>query len=464
MTSTQTPEAQAPAPRHAPIKRRERDAVLQALQAGLVPNQGLHLIQVGRKAEVTALLDDLDRLCDNGSSFRIVVGRFGSGKSFFLNLVRNLAFQKNLVVTKADFSMQRRLHASGGEARALYSELIGNMAIRTQPEGGALATVLAAWASRIQHEVVAAGGSAEEVERRLELDLLDFQSLVGGYEFAEVTRAWYRGHAQRDLQVQANALRWLRGEYTTKTEARADLGVRRIIDDSSFYESLKLMAAFVRKAGFSGLVVNLDEMVVLSHRLPNARIRQSNYEALLTILNDSFQGSTRGLGFVLAGTDECLEDKRRGLFSYEALRSRLAENSLAQGEGWVDLSGPVIRLQPLSPEDLFVLLKNIALLHANGDASHVSVSDEGIEAALKLANQQLGSEYFRTPRDVVRSFVGLLNILAQNPGTTWQTVLGPGLFQRATGPMSTEEEVDHEAPGASLAPGESGDDLVSLRL
>jgi hypothetical protein len=443
------------------IKRRERDAVLQSLQAGLVPKQGLHLIQVGRKAEVSALLQDLDRVCDEGASFRIVVGRFGSGKSFFLNLVRNLAFQKKLVVAQADFSMERRLHASGGQARALYCELMRNLATKAQPDGGALPSVLSAWVSQRQHAVMGAGGSAADVENRIGEDLRDFQDHVGGFEFAEVVRAFYRGYVDKNDTLQAAALKWLRGEYTTKTDARAELGVRRIVDDDSFYDSLKLMAAFVRKAGFGGLLVNLDEMVVLSHRLPNSRARQANYEALLTLLNDSFQGNSRGLGFIFAGTDECLEDKRRGLFSYEALRSRLAENTIARQQGLVDLSGPVVRLQPLTPEDLFVLLKNIAFVHAGGDPAKVIVSDDGIEATLRAANERLGADYFRTPRDVVRSFIGLLNLLDQNTGKTWQDLLGADVFQKPESPMSVEEEF---ANGAAPAADDSDDDLTAFKI
>lgn len=442
-----------------PIRRRERDAVLQSLQAGLVPKQGLHLIQVGRKAEVSSLLADLERVADEGSSFRIVVGRFGSGKSFFLNLVRSLALQKKLVVAQADFSMERRLYASGGEARALYSELIRNMATRAHPDGGALPSILATWITEVQQQVLPGGGTAAEVEQRIMDDLKDLQSLVGGFEFAEAVRAYYRGHTEKNDALQAAALRWLRGEYTTKTEAKQDLGVRRIIDDENFYDSLKLMAAFVRKAGFAGLVCNLDEMVVLSHRLPNSRARQANYEALLTLINDCFQGSVRGLGFIFAGTDECLEDKRRGLFSYEALRSRLAENSLAGEHGLLDLAGPVVRLKPLTPEDLYVLLHNVALVHASGDSSKVVVSPEGIEATLHRANDVLGAEFFRTPRDVIRYFVGTLNLLDQNPDKSWQDLLkvGKGLQKPAT-PMSTEEEV---AAGVAT-PADVDDDVFKL--
>ncbi len=442
------------------IKRRERDAVLQSLQAGLVPKQGLHLIQVGRKAEVTAMLADVERIADGGSAFRIVVGRFGSGKSFFLNLVRNLAFQKKLVVAQADFSMERRLYASGGEARALYSELVRNIATKTQPDGGALPSILSAWISKVQHEVMSAGGTQEQVEAKIGADLSDLQTHVGGFEFAEVVRAYYRGHVNNDETLKANAIRWLRAEFTTKTEAREALGVRRIIDDESFYDSLKLLAAFVRKAGFAGLLLNLDEMVVLSHRLPNSKSRQANYEALLTLLNDSFQGSANGIGFIFAGTDECLEDKRRGLFSYEALRSRLAENQLAQQQGLVDLSGPVVRLQPLTPEDLFVLLRNITFVHASGDSTKLALGDDAITAALQKANETLGAEYFKTPRDIIRSFVGLLNILEQNPGVEWQSLLGADFVKKSDAPLSAEEEI---ATGA-VAPADDEEELASFKL
>ena len=444
-----------------PIKRRERDAVLQALQAGLVPKQGLHLIQVGRKAEVSSILQDLDRIVDEGSSFRVVVGRFGSGKSFFLTLIRTLALQKKLVVAQADFSMERRLWASNGDARALYTELMRNIATKAQPDGGALSGILSGWVSNVQHEILSNGGLQADVETRIGTDLRDLENFVGGFEFAEVVRAWYRGHVEKNDALQASALRWLRAEYTTKTEARQELGVRRIIDDDSIYDTLKLMAAFVRKAGYGGLLVGLDEMVVLSHRLPNSRARQANYEALLTILNDCVQGAAKGLGFLFAGTDECLEDKRRGLFSYEALRSRLAENALAKQKDLVDLSGPVIRLQPLTPEDLFVLLKNIALVHAGGDPSKVMTGDDAVAAMLHRANETLGAEFFRTPRDVIRAFVGLLNLLDQNPGKTWQDLLGAGILQKAEAPMSEEEAL---ATGVHAAAEEDDDDLATIKL
>jgi hypothetical protein len=442
------------------IKRRERDSVLQSLQAGLVPRQGLHLIQVGRKSETEALLQDISRIRDGGSSFRLVVGRFGSGKSFFLNLVRHVALQQNLVIVQADFTMERRLQATGGEARSLYSELMRNMATRAKPEGGALASVCTKWISGLQQEIVGSGGDTADVEARITEDLRDLQEYLGGFEFAEVLRAYYRGTVNGNEAEKAAALRWLRGEYQTKTEARQDLGVRRIIDDDTFYDSLKLMAGFCRKAGFDGMLVLFDELVVLSHRLPSSRSRVANFEAILTILNDAVQGSAQGVGFVFAGTDESLEDRRRGLFSYEALRSRLAENQLATG-GLVDLSGPVVRLQALSPEDLFVLLRNISVVHASGDQAARLVPDEGIAALLHKANDTLGADFFRTPRDVIRSFVGLLNLIEQNPGKTWNEILGlDGILSKPASPMSVEEEIAVNPAATS----EEDDDLASFKL
>ena len=441
------------------IKRRERDAVLQSLQSGLVPRLGLHLIQVGRRAEVTAMLQDLERIEQGGSAFRIVVGRFGSGKTFFLNLVRALALRKHIVVVQADMTMERRLYSTGGQSRALYGELTRNLAIKSKPDGGALRNLCEGWISGIAHTVKSMGGDDSAVRTRIFDDLRDLQDYCGGFEFAEVLAKYYEGYASGNDVLQAAALRWLRAEYGTKTEARADLGVRRIIDDESFYDSLKLLAAFCVKAGYAGLLVNIDEMVVLSHRLPNSRARQANYEALLATMNDCIQGAVSNLGFVFAGTNECLEDRHRGLYSYEALRTRLVENQFA-GRDVVDYSGPTIRLECLSPEDLFVLLKNIRHVHASGDPTDYAVPDEALVAVLKHASETLGAEYYKTPRDVVRGFVGLLNVLEQNPGKTWEELLGSNVVQLSRAAPSVEKEV---ALGIGMVD-DSDDDLTTMRL
>ena len=441
------------------IKRRERDAVIQSLQAGLVPRQGLHLIQVGRKKEVEAMLQDLERIAGGAASFRIVVGRFGSGKSFFLNLVRTLALQKNLVVLQADMTMERRLYSTTGEAQALYNELMRNLATRAKPDGGGLPGLVEQWISRISQEVKGAGGGDDQVKARLFSDLKDLQEMVGGFEFAEVLARYYEGHVTGDDALKAAALRWLRAEFQTKTDARQALGVRRIINDESFYDSLKLMAAFSVKAGYAGILTNIDELVVLSHRLPSKRARQANYEMVLTLINDCLQGSVGNLGFVFAGTDECVEDSRRGLFSYEALRTRLKGHDFIH-DGLVDFSGPVVKLASLSAEELFVLLANIRHVHASGDSTKYAVTDEALLAVLRRASEVLGAEYFKTPRDVVRSFVGLLSVLDQNPGAKWQDLVNTGAFiKKAAKPTTVEEEL-----AAGIVAPDDTDDLSTLKL
>jgi hypothetical protein len=444
----------------ADIKRREREAILRSLGAGLVPQAGLEHIQVGRKEEVNASVADLESIRQGASTFRIVVGRFGSGKSFFLNLVRSVALNtKRLVVVQADMAMGRRLHASKGEGRALYAELMNNLAIKSKPEGGALRNLCEGWISGVQSSVKAAGGNDDEVTGKIRANLHDLQDMVGGYEFAEVLSKYYEGYLTGNDELQGAALRWLRAEFSTKTEARAALGVRRIIDDENFYDSIKLLAAFTVKAGYGGLLVNLDEMVVLSHRLPSSRSRQSNYEAILTILNDCLQGSVKNLGFFLAGPDEFLEDKRRGLYSYEALRSRLVESRFAQ-QGVIDFSGPVLRLRALSNEDLFVLLRRIRHVHASGEEANYILPDDALKAFLKKASETLGSDYYKTPRDSIRPFVSLLNVLESNPGRDWQSFLNNDLFTKSSATISPEEEVARGVP----PPQDADENLATFKL
>ena len=331
---------------------------------------------------------------------------------------------------------------------------------KVSPDGGALENVCDQWISEANHRIKSEGGTDADVRAELGRNLRFLEGYVGGFEFAEVLRHFQKSHFENDDRGKSCAIRWLRAEYPTKTEAREDLGVRRIIDDETFYNSLSLMSAFARIAGYGGLLVICDEMVVLSHRLPSSRSRTANYEALLSILNDSIQGNAKGIGFLFAGTDECLEDRRRGLFSYEALRSRLAENRFASDD-FIDLSGPVIRLAALAPEDLFVLLRNIALVHADGDPSKMAVPEEAITKVLRQANEELGAEYFRTPRDVVRSFIGLLNILDSNPGATWENVLDSGgVFIEADDSLSVEERVLKEGAVAD----DDDSDLATFRL
>ena len=402
-----------------PIRSKDRDAVVQSLRAGVVPRAGQHLIQVGRAREVETLVSDIDRLADGGSSFRLVIGEYGAGKTFFLNLVRAIAMERKLVVASADLNPDRRLHASGGQARSLYAELMRNLATRTKPEGGALAGVVEKFISTAKADAKAQGVPTEQV---LRAKLEQLTELVNGYDFADVIAAYCRGFDEGNEQLKSDAIRWLRGEFATRTDARAALGVRTIVDDASVYDQLKLMGRFVRLAGFGGLLVCLDELVNL-YKLANAQARNSNYEQLLRMLNDSLQGTAVGLGFVLGGTPEFLMDTRRGVYSYQALQSRLAQNTFA-GNGLVDFSGPVVRLSSLTAEDFYVLLTKIRHVYASGDEAKYLLPDEAIEQFMAHCSKRLGESFFRTPRTTITAFINLLAVLEQNTGTTWQSLIG----------------------------------------
>ena len=449
------------------IKVKDRDAVIQSLRAGVVPRSGQHLIQVGRVKELEALIKDITRIVEGGTAIRFVIGEYGAGKTFFLSLVRSIGLQKKLVTAHADLTPDRRLHASKGQARSLYAELMRNLSTRAKPEGGALASVVEKFVSSAMTEGRSRDVTPEVIIReRLE----HLSEMVGGYDFAEVIAAYWRGYDTGDDLLKSNAVRWLRGEFSTKTDARKALGVRTIVDDANFYDQLKLFARFVRSAGYGGFVICLDELVNL-YKLANTQARKRNYEQILRILNDSLQGTSEGLGFVLGGTPEFLMDTRKGLYSYEALQSRLAENTFA-GNGIVDFSHPVISLANLSQEDLYVLLTKIRFVFAAGDSSKYLISDEGIQAFMQHCFQRVGEAYFRTPRNTITAFINLLAVLEQNPELSVEDLIGQVAIQQEMNPdlMPLEEdETDtngSEGPSTTtvFAETEDDDDLAAFKL
>jgi len=401
------------------IRPRDRDAIVQSLRAGVVPRRGHQHVQVGRADEVEALMRDLERIADGGSAIRFVIGEYGSGKTFFLFLVRSIALEKGLVTAHADLAPDRRLHATGGQARALYAELMANLATRTRPQGGAVSSVVERFVSSALKEARDSGRPVEEI---VHTHLEELSGLPGGYDFAEVIAAYWRGHESGDEQLLSDAVRWLRGEFATKTDARKALGVRTIVDDDNVYDRLKLFAHFTRLAGYTGLVVALDELVNL-YKLGSGIARRNNYEQLLRTVNDSLQGASVGLGFLLGGTPEFLMDPRKGLFSYEALRSRLEENRFAGGE-LRDLTGPVIHLAALSPEELYLLLEKLRHVYAGGDENAYLLPDEGLRSFMTHCSERIGEAYFRTPRNTIKAFLDLMAVLDQNPGADWRELVG----------------------------------------
>lgn len=401
------------------LRPRDRDAIIQSLRAGVTPRKGLQHIQVGRVREVEALLKDIERISDGGSAFRLVIGEFGSGKSFFLQLIRSIALEKGLVTIHADLSPDRRLHATGGQARNLYAELMRSLSTRTKPDGNALTSVVERFITEARRQ---ADSSKATVDSVIEDRLSRISELVGGYDFAKVIAAYWKGYEHDNEQVKSDAVRWLRGEFTTKTDARNALGVRTIVDDASVYDHFKLLSLFVRQAGYGGLLVNLDEMVNL-YKLSSQKARVSNYEQILRILNDCLQGSAEYIGFLLGGTPDFLLDPRKGLYSYEALHSRLVENSFARAAGIVDYSAPTLHLANLAPEELLILLRNLRHVFAAGDASKYLVPDEALAAFLAHCSKRIGDAYFRTPRNTIKAFVDLLAVLEQSATLQWTQLI-----------------------------------------
>ena len=446
----------------AKIRPRERAAIIQSLRAGVTPRVGLEHIQVGRVNEVKAMIEELERVCSGGSTFKVVVGDFGAGKSFFLQLVRYLALEKGMVVVNADLAPDRRLQASSGQARSLYQELMRNMATRAHPEGNAIVSVVEKF---ITTQIAAAQESGESVENVIKKKLYSLSELVDGFDFAEVIAKYYQGYETGNEDLKQAAIRYLRGEYATRVEARQELGVRGIVTDSSIYDHLKLMSRFVCHAGYKGLLVNLDEMVNL-YKLPSARSRSANYEQILRILNDCLQGSAENIGFMLGGTTDFLCDTRKGLYSYEALRSRLAENTFAQIANVVDYHGPVLKLANLSPEELFVLLCNIRKVFANGDESKYLLPDEALTAFLRHCSQNIGEAYFRTPRNTIKAFVDLLSVLEQNPEIKWQSLISNIKLDNEVDPTLVTLPNDAKDQNTSLSSlsNQDDDELVTFQL
>lgn len=452
------------------IRPRERSAIIQSLRAGVTPRIGLEYIQVGRVNEVKALIEDLDNIEQGGSAFRIIIGDFGAGKSFFLQLIRYIALEKGMVVINADMSPDRRLFASNGQARNLYKELARNLATRAHPEGNAMIPLVEKFITE-QRRIADAEG--KDVERVIKDKLNSLSELVDGYDFAQVIATYWKAYNEGNEDLKNNVIRYLRGEYTSRADARRDLGVRAIVEDNNVYDHIKLLARFVTQAGYKGLLVNLDEVVNL-YKLPSQRARSSNYEQVLRILNDCLQGSAESLGFLLGGTPEFLMDQRKGLYSYEALHSRLAENTFAQIANVVDYHSPILMLQNLSPEEIYVLLCNIRNVFAGGNKDKYILPDEALRAFLEHCSKNIGDAYFRTPRNTIKAFVDLLSIVEQNPDLSWQSLIGNikidsetdnSLVTIADDDKLTETVIKKEDDNSSKADDNADDDeLTSFTL
>lgn len=427
------------------IPKRIASAVINSLKGGVVPRIGLPYITVGREQEISALLNDIDIISEGGATFRFIVGKYGSGKSFLLQTIRNYVMDKNFVVVDADLSPERRLQGTKGQGIATYKELIRNMSTKTRPEGGALTLILERWINNVQNEVMNDEKVLPDhpdfekmVEKRIYNVVNSLSEMVHGFDFAKLLSMYFKAYFSGDDETKNKVVKWFRGEYINKTEAREELGVNIIITDDDWYEYIKLFAMFLKQAGYSGLLILVDELVNI-YKIPNSITRQYNYEKILTMYNDTLQGKAQYMGIIMGGTPQCIEDTRRGVYSYEALRSRLAEGRFSD-ENNRDMLAPVIKLVPLTNEEMLVLVEKLSIIHSILFEYENKVTEAELADFIKIEFGRIGAEKNITPREVIRDFIELLNIIYQNPTLTISKLLHNNEFAFATGASDDSDD------------------------
>lgn len=417
------------------IPKRIAATLINSLKGGVVPRIGLPYITVGRENEINALLHDVDIIADGGASFRFIMGKYGSGKSFLLQTIRNYVMDRNFVVCDADLSPERRLQGTKGQGLATYKELIRNISTKTRPEGGALTLILDRWINAVQTETAAESDLTPDslefekaVEKKIYAVVNSLNEMVHGFDFSRLLTLYYRAFAEGDDETKGKVVKWFRGEYATKTEAKSELGVNIIITDEDWYEYIKLFSAFLKMAGYSGMLILIDELVNI-YKIPNSITRQYNYEKILTMYNDTLQGKAKYIGIIMCGTPQCIEDTRRGVYSYEALRSRLAEGRF--GGEVSDMLAPVIKLSPLTYEEMLVLIEKLEDIHSGLFGHENRLQQEDLIDFIKIEYSRVGADTNITPREVIRDFIELLDITYQNPQLDVHSLLNSERFEFA---------------------------------
>lgn len=431
------------------IPKRIASALINSLKGGVVPRTGLPYITVGRETEINAFLHDVDIIADGGASFRFIVGKYGSGKSFLMQTIRSHVMDRNFVVVDADLSPERRLQGTKGQGLATYKELIRNMSTKTRPDGGALTLILDRWISGIRSETAAESGLSPEeagfdklAEKKIYEVINALNEMVHGFDFARLLTIYYHAAINGNDEEKAKVVKWFRGEYATKTEAKAELGVNIVITDDDWYEYIKLFAMFLKMAGYSGMLILIDELVNI-YKIPNSITRQYNYEKILTMYNDTLQGKAKYIGIIMGGTPQCIEDTRRGIYSYEALRSRLSEGRFGR-EGLKDMLAPVIHLVPLTYEEMLVLTEKLADIHAQLFDYQQKVTQEDMISFIKLEFGRIGSDSHITPREVIRDFIELLDIAFQNPQINISQFIASGALELSAPDSPGDSDTENE--------------------
>ncbi len=430
------------------VPKRIAKTIINALGGGVVPRVGTGYIAVGRETEIRALLNDVSIIEEGGATFRFIVGKYGSGKSFLLQTIRTYVMDKGFVVIDADLSPERRLMGTKNQGLATFKELIKNMSTKTKPDGGALSLILEKWINSVKAEVVKeqnldieSNEFEKAVDKKIFLVINEIQEMVNGFDFAKVISLYWRAVRTDNDDLKSKVLQWFRGEYKTKTEVKTNLGINAMISDENWYEYIKLFSIFLVMAGYKGMLMLIDELVNI-YKIPNSITRQYNYEKLLTMYNDTLQGKAKYLGIIMGGTPQCVEDERRGVFSYEVLKSRLESGKFVDNTTH-DLLSPIIKLEPLSYEEQFVLIEKIAKIHSDLYSYKMTLTEEEMISFIKMEFGRIGAGKNITPREVIRDFIQILNILYQNPTKKMKDILGDESVTLSEN-TTTEEEIHEE--------------------
>ena len=430
------------------VPKRIATMLINSLKGGVVPRTGLGYIAVGREKEINALLNDVNIIEDAGATFRFVVGKYGSGKSFLLQTIRSHVMDKGFVVVDADLSPDRRLVGNKGQGLATYRELIQNMSTKTRPDGKALPLILERWLQNVQTEIMQNNNITPSdmnfmnlMEAKIYEKTSCIEGLVHGYEFAKIINLYFKGYSNSDEDLKNKALKWLRGEYNNKTEAKQELGINLIISDEDWYEYIKIFAEFLVMAGYKGMLLLIDELVNI-YKIPNQIARQYNYEKILTLYNDTLQGKAKYLGIIMSGTIDCVEDTKRGIFSYEALKSRL-EDSRFTDESNRDFLAPIIKLQPLTPEEMTILIEKLTKIHCDLYEYESRITEQDMVEFIKVEYARIGANSHITPREVIRDYIEILNTLYQYQDKTLMGIINGENFEFAK-ELTTDEEINQE--------------------
>lgn len=436
------------------INPKEADNIIKALEAGVVPRRGIQHLLVGRHKEVEEVILILDNIKQGESDIRFWVGDFGSGKSFMMRTIESLAVQKNFAVSTIDLTPTRRFYASDGKAQSLYNEIVDNIIIQTSQDGNAIKTIIEEWINSIitsvseRDKIPASQLLVKENKGIIEKEILNitssFKSVGLSYELGQAISKYYEGLMEDNQVLKLKALRWIRGDISTKTESKNELGIKRIINDDNWYEAIKNLAELFSDIGYSGFVINFDEAVNL-YKLPMSQTRERNYEKILNIFNECKSNTARGLFVNFGATRKTIFDERRGMSSYGALKGRLGNESSLDSK-LINTNKTVLPLKPLTTEEIYTLLENLKNIYNIHYRLDIDMTMENIKLYMEEQLNRPGALEFLTPRAVIKDFLEILDMIRQNPDVETETIIyekfGKELIPVSKDLSNTEDDIE----------------------